>query len=553
MVYGVAVLAAIVAISGLACAIRFRYVFPYWDMATVEIAYFSGHPLSFWIPADNEHLPLFAMPLFWLDNVLFRAHGVLTQALMLMLAAWMGLVWAARALRASRGDVPVTIACASVFVALLLSLQNWENLIWPKQIHMYLSLASFVGAGCLVARAGPPSRGRVAGVGALLIVSIFSFAYGVVAWVAVLCLALARGWPRRGLAALLATFACCLIVYSLLYNRLTIRAYGNPLDSLLHPGLLARYELTYAAAPFIHLAGAWPVFGDPSAAGRLVTAFLLIALLPSAWSTLRRPPDETLTWSWLLILFTLGTGLISAMARARSFGTDQALSSRYFVAQVPLWIGLCLLGIQAFGARRTWRRVCVASVGLLLVALLASADRDELPGLRLTQANHYQAVLALLDGVQDQPVLQAHLVPFGDLAWTLGAELRRRRWSVFDWRESHWIGQRFDALFAPAGPYACDGLIGTTAPVAGTNARFLTGWAWDRKQRAPVRWIVLVDREGVVRGLGHGGLFREGLGRLLYDPAANDAGWQGYAPVPGLRAYAVVDRERAACPLAPRT
>jgi hypothetical protein len=80
----------------------------------------------------------------------------------------------------------------------------------------------------------------------------------------------------------------------------------------------------------------------------------------------------------------------------------------------------------------------------------------------------------------------------------------------------------------------------------------LRGWAWDRRaKRAPVR-ILVVDRDGRVRGLGVTGLRRPDIADQRRNRRMRTAGWEGYAGGRrdgGMSAYAILRDGRAACPL----
>ena len=550
----VAMVAAGILVHGLTSAVTYRYVYPYWDMVGLQWHYLHGAAWDFWVLADNEHLPIFAMPIFWLDDALFHARGEMLQALILLAAACFAAVTGRQAARAA-GSGAAAAAAGWMVAALSFWLENWENLVFPKQVHMYLALSTFVAASVLVARPGRSPAARVAGVAALLTVSTFSFAFGVAGWIAVLCVATARRWPRRALLALLGVFALCLGIYAALYNRETVGLYGSPLAALSRPGLVLMYVWTYLATPLVYLLDGVVDRAGSVPAGRLLVLPLLAWLATRLWPLRLRAPTETETWAWLLILFTCGTALLSAAGRAHAFGSLQPLSTRYMPEEVPFWIGATLLALEAGARRVQLRRLALAGVGAVVMAAMVASQARALEVLRFFSAAHHQAVLSLVDGVVDRAQLENNLFPDFTLPVRLDQDLRARGWSVWSWPEPHWIGRPVGEVFASSVSETCAGFVDTSRPVTPGPGSLVDGWAFDTARGEPPTWVVLADAGGVIRGLARTGRHRPDVGAALRESGADYSGWTGYVPAGagGLRAYAVLDHERDACPLsAPR-
>lgn len=120
-------------------------------------------------------------------------------------------------------------------------------------------------------------------------------------------------------------------------------------------GVVTLYALNYLGAGIARFAtGLAPAL----AVAALVSALMLAVRL--------RGRREALPWiGWLV--FGLGCALLTALARAGSYGDAQAFVSRYVSFSSTFWIGwLGLAGLAAGGESfRRWRRAVIAFVALL--------------------------------------------------------------------------------------------------------------------------------------------------------------------------------------------
>ena len=167
---------------------------PDWDM--VWVLYFLlgglGETAPDWFSSDvfefrdNEHRPFVPMLIWGIDFEFFDSYGLLPQVLMQLFAILTAVVstgWSRpRANRKSMTTIAITI-CAC---ALLLSPMHYENLVWPKQVHVYTSVLFSVLA--LTIAVSIPSRSPNHQFSLALLCSLlavgatFSFAYGLVVW-----------------------------------------------------------------------------------------------------------------------------------------------------------------------------------------------------------------------------------------------------------------------------------------------------------------------------------------------------------------------------------
>src|SRR5690606_33086126 len=134
---------------------------------------------------ENEHRPHLPLAFHLLDHLLFRSQGLFPQIASLIFLAAVAFL-AVRALAGAAdgaGRMPSLarrLAAAGLLLALLFSPYHYENLIWPKELHVYLSLLLAVSAFTLATAPGAPAPGRTAALCALLFGACFSFAAGFV-------------------------------------------------------------------------------------------------------------------------------------------------------------------------------------------------------------------------------------------------------------------------------------------------------------------------------------------------------------------------------------
>lgn len=68
--------------------LRVYDLFPYYDMVLVDYEYLVGKAQDLWLLPDNEHRPIFAMPLYWIDLAVFADQEVFLVLCNLVLAAY---------------------------------------------------------------------------------------------------------------------------------------------------------------------------------------------------------------------------------------------------------------------------------------------------------------------------------------------------------------------------------------------------------------------------------------------------------------------------------
>lgn len=524
-------------LSSLLAVILWLHPYPVMDTVTVIDGYFSlSWPQFLFFRGDNEHLPWLAMPFFAADIALFGARGVFLIVLLLLLNAAVALTLAAligRRLALRRDRVMAVLVSLAGFFWLL----HAENLIWPKQIHMYLSLVLFLLACLMLARVderlgrdGGPVTGSLLGIALLLTGSTFSFAYGIVGWLALLLAALSLRWPGRVLILLAAGFAVNLAIYVLAYAPTALPAtHTRPVDALLQPLRLAWYVLHYLGHPLRRL-----LFGGREAALVLTAAGILASFwfMHRAMRQRRGPAEAALL---AVLLFSMGAAGISALSRV-GFGSGQAETLRYGVVQVLFWGALAGLALP-FLARapgRNW--LC-----LLLVLLMLPFQSRMLKRLPQDDAETWRAVTALVTGADAETRIRQRLHPDIVQLQRVTENLRIRGLSVFADAPVTWLGRPLTELAVLADAASCTGWVRIVDPDMSPSHIALEGQARETAGGRQAEWIIVTGDDGRVVGLGHRGFWRD----------AEGVTWRGYARRDGTapQAYAILPDSGRACPL----
>ncbi|AWB08218.1 hypothetical protein A6A40_24170 (plasmid) [Azospirillum humicireducens] len=433
---------------------------------------------------------------------------------------------------------------------------HYENLLWPKQIHMYLSAAFFVLASRVLVgidermrSAAPPDWGRIMGVAALFSASTFSFGYGAIGWIAALMLVVTGRWPWRATWSLLAVFALNAIVYAAFYNYSTLEYHSSPLTSIGSPLELAKFTVVYFASP------AYALLNNHMAANLLSLAASLAGLWILFRNLLlrRHSVSRVELFACLLMLFGFGSALMTGLSRMK-FGLEVATAPRYAIAQVQFWIGLWLIAaVTLRKPLQAWKTPialsCLAVAGLFVLSQVRYARMIEV----MSQA-HWQGVLAVINGVADDDVLSREIHPDRQAIEALVPDFSKRHWSVYANPQPWWLGQPTRDLFRVEAADRCRGSLDLVSDLGRLKGQsYVEGWAWDKQAGRTPEWVVLVDGAGIVRGLARSGLKRPDVERAFSAAAGSAPGWHGYvaAPTPlaGTEAYAVLADGTSICQL----
>lgn len=497
---------------------------------------------------DNEHLPWLAMPFYAADIGLFGAHGNFLIAVLLCLNAGLAIsiTMLARSLWGEGKARPLTILAASF--ASFFWLLHTDNLVWPKQIHMYLSLLAFLGACHTLIwidhqlhNGRPPARSLVLLV-LLLLASTFSFAYGIIGWLAVLLVMIGRRWPWRLVVGFVAFFISVIIFYSAVYAPHPLPStHTRPLEALGRPVDLFWYNLHYLGNPVQRL-----LFRDENL-GLATTVAALVLALYALVSALRGRQSIHAMIGIAIMAFAMGTSFITSLSRV-GLGPSQAETLRYGVVQIFFWLGFGLWVAPWLLARLADRPLVRAWIFPVIIALMLPFHFRMLSRLDRDVGRIWQGVLAVLNHADADPIVTDVIHPSVIIARRMTDGLVERRLALFAAPQPHWLGQPFDKLFETVPANRCEGDPGRlqTRPALVDKA-YATGSAWDVTAHKPADWVITVDAGGTVVGLGRA--VKPGAGR-------DRADWQAYTQLPdgnsdNLRVYAVLGDQRSACPLPP--
>jgi len=168
-----------------------------------------------------------------------------------------------------------------------------------------------------------------------------------------------------------------------------------------------------------------------------------------------------------------------------------------------------------------------------------------------------EAGLALICGVQDEEYLGALHPRKTEEVIAMVPLLREKRLSMFNYDWAHYIGRNLSALFAPGASNDCQGRFDAARRLHGGEGSeqysvCVFGWAWDSQAEKPCPLVLLVDGEGVVRGIAKSGYYRDDLPTQNANESVKNAGWMGFATCPKglpLFAYAVSFDGSAVCRL----
>jgi hypothetical protein len=533
----VSVLAWLVLAGGLAtvaAAIHLvvtRYMrVPYWDMWS-EVNFWA-HPdksLLYWLWAQhNEHRILIPKLILMLDYRVFRGRDIFVLVLILgvQLAVVTMMVWSLRAWGGVRGPVLRTLSGAGLLCGF--STSQWANFDTGFQITFVL-VNLFVVLAVIFLLLSQQSRekhlpgewSRVALAALMGTAATYSAANGVLIWPVLIVVAIVQR-SRRAIITFLSASGI-IVVASYLHHYTSPGGHANPLVSIRHPFIILAYIAKYLGSP---LDWGHATLASAFGAAGLATAVVILGII---LFVSKRGPVLLLFGS--LLLFTIGSAGLTALGRL-SFGTDQALSSRYETFALLFWFALGALSLR-FVARRS----VAAVVGLQTLLLLAMAIAATRWGYPLKAAkdralNTNTASLALVTGVYD-PTGLTMLFPVPSFPWRDIPYLKQHRVSVFATRLASDLNQPL-AMAYHLRSEPCWGAVDRVTGIAtnGQEGLRVVGWAWDPIRRRQVGQIIFVA-EGNIVGYAEPGYARPDVKKRVWSRSAADAGWMGYVePLP---------------------
>jgi hypothetical protein len=537
-----------VCISGIFGTLKYYYHIPQWDMVITFSSFFSTSHIRFLFEPENEHVHATAKLLYLFDIWYFDGTGTfLILAIIGCILLISSLIaWQSR--HNLREHPYIYSALALLFVcAPMLWVQNFENLLWPKQIHVYLSIVFFLVSISTLDRDNMTPR-RAGLIGILMMLSVLSFGYGLVGVLTLCLVAFVMRLPRRYIAWFSLVALLSVVIWGYLIGFSLPRAHSHPTETIFRVRGLAAYIFNFFLAPIGELVRQIFQLNIADVGAKGVTAAGFLIAIAASLSVVRRKgcsPAEAMGLA--LIWFALGNGLVTALTRLR-FGTEQATAPRYLIIALLFWIGLVVFyfpQMKKLASRHAIVGPCLVLIGCLT---LARAQVHSWPIMADYSRQVKSLEIAFINGVTDQSTF-ARNNPFPPLAIFVFSELRRRHLSTFSNPTTYWRGRLLDEV-APKRDTACIGSVDSVV-AEGKDKPFvrLSGWAYIQSQKRPPTVIAIVDQANRITGLGYITGDRPDVHKILRDISGADIGWQAVVdvspPLTGYSVYALTQTSRS--------
>ncbi len=523
------VLATLFALASLYVIVRQAVYIPYWDQWGWVDRYVSRSEtlLSLIGTPINGHVVAVPGLLYWADIALAKASNRVNLGA--MMACILGTCLLLRGRFAGLADAfrgRTTDVYFAATVVLMLWFHHWENLFWPFQVHLYLSIFFSIASLFMLSAAAAEARGRTGTLVAALVLGLLagaSFGPGLGVWAPALIVILlgrrAAGWKwgtaavAAGIAALLAWYLSSWVVYE-----------SHPIGLVPSINFLA----LFLGSPFFHgynervLTTDFARLAVPIAAGY---AGLLLACAV-AFRVLRVRARRPLVSAELFFVgvmaFALVAGAMTAVVRGGGGAPTPALASRYGVLCLLFWMAAVPLAVAWLRPRRIRLVAAVLPIGLL--ALLVRSQVDYLGWWLNWRSMIAGASASLVSGVPD-PVFLGYVLHRPDMVERVTHELVRQRLSPLYEERSRWIGQ---ALPESAGAVErCDAAV--VAPVKLPAGFRLAGTVRSVGLPFAERPVFVTDAGGRIIGIGN--VDRGWYGSWGSFAAPRMRSWRAYAPV----------------------
>jgi sorbitol-specific phosphotransferase system component IIC len=513
----------------------------------------------------NEHRPALARLVGALDWYLADARNGVNATFIAVCYPVVGLVLF-KLVNTIVGDWRRAAVIAGLASAIILTLAQWENLLWPFQTHFVGSFVFALLALFFAARTAPPSqspRWKTVNVLVCLFASFFavSLASGllVLPFVAALFFILGAS-PRLKYGYIVFV----IIVLGLYFYRYASPNHLNPLAALRNVWAVGNFALAYLGSPFTR--------GDPSLAAVVGASgvLALIVVVADAVITFLREPrllQASKGAAYLVLLlfavFIFCADGATALGRVIDFGIEGALAPRYATPAVFFWAGLvaaCL--VQPYVRRSGSSSILCwggAVLGVALASTVAFQQRAYVASMYNKRAERFNAAIAYLLGIRNQPVIFPLYPQPAVFAGHLDEpfeRLRHARKSIF--AAEDWMARLGTPLreWKPDLSRDCRGAIERRAivPDQAEPISELAGWAWDDERRRVPDLIAFTDARDLVLGFAAPGFRRVDLREQQVAVTSSAAGWNGFVRADQtvtIHAYGVMlGRSNRACEFA---
>jgi hypothetical protein len=537
--------------TGLYAISTYYYVVPFYDMVKTYNDIFNDPLYLFLIKPENEHVHILAK-LFYLADMYFNhGRGTLVLAFMLIFMIVISVIISANIIpNAAKHRFLRLTATTIICMALFLWIDNNENLLWEKQIHIYISFLLFT-LSLTVLRGGEISPARFSAIVALSFWTTLSFGYGLAAAITIFLLAVAMRMERHWLIG----FALSALAQFGLWRALMTLAvppyHAYAADSINHPLAIADYLFRFLRIPIERIVIA--IF-QPTLAQGLATLIAMVGLGLAALAgrsflaKQERRSDALLGLAF--ILFGLGNAAVIALAR--SGPNIPAESSRYMQIAIFFWAGLAIYHLPLLRRWSVLHPLAVATISFLFCTSFAWSEKRDWTAIADNGQAMRSLAVPLLNHVTDDAVLDRL---YWDRPTELSVldELAKRHLSIFSAPDSDLLGRPL-ADIAAVSP-DCAGWVDGSAPAGSSKPYvYLHGWAYRTDRREPPAAIIIVAH-GQVVGLGLMTSPRPDVHEARPEFPASGVGWEAAVnqspPLADYAAYAVGPgpNGRVACPI----
>ncbi len=520
------VLATAFAVASLLVVFRLAVYIPYWDQWDWIDRYLSGNEslLALATTPINAHIVAVPALLYAIDIAWFDASNRVN--LVAMMACIAGICLLLRGRFAGLADAfrgmtrEVYFATA---VVLMLWFHNWENLFWPFQVHLYVSVLFSLASLSMLSVVAAKEGGRGAGVVAAFALGLLasaSFGPGLGVWgPALVVIALGRGpaawkWGAASAAVLIAALLAW-------YLSSSVAQESHPI------GLLSSFEFLalYLGSPFFHGYNERVLATDhlivPLVAGYaalLVACGVAVRILRLRK---RRALDAAELFFVGVMTFSLVAGAMAAVVRGGSLPSP-ALASRYGVFCLLFWLSAVPLAVAGMGVARV--RVLAAVAPICLLAVLAGSQVRYVGWWLNWRSMIDGASASLVSGVPD-PAYLGYIHHRADVAERVAGELMRKKASPLDDERSRRIGRPL--------PEATRGVERCVEDVA-VATRLPAGFRFSgavRSEGLPFaeRPVFITDAGGRIVGIGN--VDRGWYGNWSQFASTRMRSWRAFAPV----------------------
>jgi len=358
---------------------------PYWDQWDWLRRYYSGNETLFSLlfTPINGHIVAIPGLLYRADIVFFKASNIANLTVMFMCIVAICVILRAQFSGLSEHFCGRT---ANVFFAaaviLMTWLHNWENLFWPFQVHLYLSLLFTFVALIALSSVAVKTEKRAIGTGVAVamvmgLMASASFGAGMAIWGSVLIIVWLGCWTNTWKWCT-AAFAICIAVSLIIYLMPWTAQQAAPFDALASLNFVAMY----LGSPLFHGGNVRVLATDVNSLILVIgVGYFGIALAcTNAYRVVRARRHRSLNSAEMffvgLMVFSLSTAVMGALTRTGGGLPSPALSSRYGALCLLFWISALPLFVasHSLSKERIRNYETVAPVlFLLLMAVSQSA------------------------------------------------------------------------------------------------------------------------------------------------------------------------------------